>query len=91
MVVINRNRKTALAIRRTNSAVLMIIMRSGKLTLSYVKAQQFQTEWRELTDSLDHAIATFSMHAEKNGATLAVQRALKKIAAAQAMASYRLF
>jgi len=91
MVVINRNRKTALAVRRTSRAVLMIVMRSGKLTTSYVKHQEFQTEWREIDDSLDHAIATFAEHAEKNGATLAAKSALKKIAKEQEMASLRLF
>ena len=91
MVVINRNRKTALAVRRTSCAVLMIVMRSGKLSTSYVKHQEFQSEWREIDDSLDHAIATFSEHAEKNGATLAVKTALKKIAKEQKLASLRLF
>ena len=91
MVVINRNRKTALAVRRTNCAVLMIVMRSGKLTTSYVKHQEFQAEWREINNSLDHAITRFTRHAEKNGATQAVQNALKKIAKAQKMASLRLF
>ena len=91
MVVINRNRKTALAVRRTNCAVLMIVMRSGKLTTTYVKHQEFQTEWREIDDSLDHALATFSEHAAKSGATQAVKSALRKIAKEQESASLRLF
>ncbi|WP_124949074.1 hypothetical protein [Sulfuriferula thiophila] len=91
MVVINRNRKTALAVRRTGCAVLMIVMRSGKLTTSYVKHREFETDWREMGDSLDHAIATFTEHAEKNGATQAVKIALKKIAKEQEVASLRLF
>lgn len=91
MVVINRNRKTALAVRRTGSAVLMIVMRSGKLTTSYVKHHEFQAEWREIDDSLEHAITTFAEHAEKNGATAAVKNALRKIAKEQETASLRLF
>lgn len=91
MVVINRNRKTALAVRRTSCAVLMIIMRSGKLTTSYVKHAEFQSEWREMSASLDRAIAKFTRHAEKNGATTAAQNALKKIVKEQKTASLRLF
>lgn len=91
MVVINRNRKTALAVRRTSSAVLMIIMRSGRLNTTYVKHQEFQSEWREIDDSIDHALATFADHAEKNGATQSVFNALKKIAKEQEIASLRLF
>ncbi|MDR3392893.1 MAG: hypothetical protein P4L77_14280 [Sulfuriferula sp.] len=91
MVVINRNRKTALAVRRTSCAVLMIVMRSGKLTTSYVKHQEFQNEWHEIDDSLDHALSIFAEHAEKNGATLSAQNALKKLAKEQETASLRLF
>lgn len=91
MIVFNRNRVTALAVRRTNSAVLMIIMRSGKLTTTYVKHVAFQTEWREMSASLERAIAKFTKHAELNGATQAAHNALKKIAKAQKTASLRLF
>ncbi|BBP00993.1 hypothetical protein SFSGTM_17010 [Sulfuriferula nivalis] len=91
MVVINRNRKTALAVRRTGCAVLMIVMRSGKLTTSYVKHQEFETEWREMKKSMEQALITFSRHAKKNGATQSALNALKKLTKEQESASLRLF
>lgn len=91
MVVINRNRNTALAVRRTGRAVLMIIMRSGKLTTSYVQHKTFQTDWREIEGSLDRALTIFIEHAEKSGATLSAKNALKKMVIARDTASLRLF
>jgi hypothetical protein len=91
MVVTNRNRKTALAIRRTEQAVLVIIMRSGKLTTSYIKHQDFEKEWREIGDPLERGLDTFVKHAELNGATKAAQNALRKITKEHKNASLRLF
>ena len=91
MVVINRNRKTALAIRRTERAILVVVMRSGKLTTSYIKHQDFEKEWREISDSLERALDTFVKHAELNGATKAASNALRKIAKEYERSSLRLF
>lgn len=91
MMVINKNRKTALAVRRTECAVAIIVMRSGKLSISYVKHHVFQKEWQELDGVLEHGISIFKDHAKKNGATLAAKRALIKFSKELEISSLRLF
>lgn len=91
MVVINRNRNTAIAVKRTKYAVLLVLMKSGRLATAYVQQETFASTWQELKEPLDSAIEKFCLHAQKNGATQSALNALKKLKEGQAGASMRLF
>lgn len=81
MVVINRQRTTAIVIRHRGDSVTLVPMKSGRLSARTVAFDEFRHEWREAGYSLSQALTTFLAHTMKWGASLDVVRGLEKLAA----------
>jgi hypothetical protein len=82
VVVFNRNRTTAIAIRRNRDDVVLVPLVSGILHVLHINAVEFQQEWVELSNySIDLALTKFIDHAQRVGATKEALTALLAIKA----------
>jgi hypothetical protein len=84
MVVFNRSRTTAIAVRRDAKGVVLIPMSAGLLHLLHLTDAEFQKDWKEIpSGSLTHALEKFLAHAERVGATKEAREALDELRRAQ--------
>lgn len=81
MVVTNGNRTTAIVIRNDGHKVVLVPMKSGKLSAKAVGFDEFRQEWQEAGYALPQALTTFLAHVMKRGASLEVTKGLEKLAA----------
>lgn len=81
MVVINGKRTTAIVIRNDGHKVVLVPMKSGKLSARSVSFDEFRQEWRELGYALSQALTTFLAHVMKWGASIEAKKGLAKLAA----------
>lgn len=81
MVVTNNQRGTAIVIRNDGHKVILVPMKSGKLSARTVSFAEFRQEWRETGYALSLALTTFLSHIMKWGASLEARRGLEKLAA----------
>ena len=81
MVVANRNRTTAIVIRNDGRKVILVPMKSGKLSAKSLSFDEFRRDWRELGYALSLALTTFLSHTMKWGASVEVKKGLAKLAA----------
>lgn len=81
MVVTNNQRSTAIVIRNDGQRVILVPMKSGKLSARTVSFTEFRTEWRETGYGLALALTTFLSHIMKWGASLEAKRGLERLAA----------
>ena len=81
MVVANFQRTTAIVIRNDGRKVILVPMKSGKLSAKSLSFEEFRREWRELGYALSQALTTFLSHAMKWGASIEAQKGLAKLAA----------
>jgi hypothetical protein len=81
VVVTNKQRHTAIVIRNDGHKVVLVPMKSGKLTTQSLSFTEFKAEWHETGYALSTALTTFLSHVMKRGASLAAARGLEKLAA----------
>lgn len=81
MVVTNNQRSTAIVIRNDGHKVIMVPMKSGKLSARTVSFDEFRNEWRETGYGLSVALTTFLSHIVKWGASLEARKGLERLAA----------
>jgi hypothetical protein len=81
VVVTNSQRHTAIVIRNDGHKVILVPMKSGKLTTCSMSFDVFRADWRETGYSLSLALTTFLSHVMKRGASLEALRGLEKLAA----------
>ena len=81
MVVTNSTRTTAIVIRNDGGHVILVPMKSGRLSAQTVAFEEFRREWTETGYALSQALTTFLAHIMKWGASLEVSKGLEKLAA----------
>lgn len=81
MVVTNCNRTTAIVIRNDGRRVILVPMKSGKLSAKTLSFDEFKREWNELGYALSQALTTFLAHVMKWGASVEAKKGLTKLAA----------
>lgn len=81
MVVTNSQRSTAIVIRNDGQRVMLVPMKSGKLSARTVSFAEFRNEWRETGYALSIALTTFLSHIMKWGASIEARRGLERLAA----------
>ena len=80
MVVTNCNRTTAIVIRNDGRRVILVPMKSGKLSAKSLSFEEFKREWNELGYALSQALTTFLAHVMKWGASVEAKKGLTKLA-----------
>lgn len=81
MIVINRNRTTAIVIRHRGDNVTLVPMKSGRLSAKTMSFAEFRRDWNETGYALAQGLTTFLAHIMKWGASLEVVKGLEKLAA----------
>lgn len=81
MIVINRNRTTAIVIRHRGDNVTLVPMKSGRLSARTVSFAEFRRDWNETGYALAQGLTTFLAHIMKWGGSLEVVKGLEKLAA----------
>lgn len=81
MLVINQFQTRAIVIAHDGHQVVLVPMRSGKLSARRLPADRFLEEWSDCPDPLAPAIASFLHHADEQGASQEVLRGLQRLAA----------
>lgn len=81
MVVANSTRTTAIVIRNDGHKVILVPMKSGKLSAKSMSFEEFRQEWFELGYALSQAMTTFLSHAMKWGASIEAKKGLARLAA----------
>jgi hypothetical protein len=81
MVVTNHSRTTAIVIRNDGHKVVLVPMKSGKLSAKSLGFEEFRQEWQETGHALAQALTTFLAHVIKWGASMEVTKGLEKLAA----------
>lgn len=81
MVVMNNQRSTAIVIRNDGQKVILVPMKSGKLSARTVSFCEFREQWCETGYALSLALTTFLSHIMKWGGSLEARRGLEKLAA----------
>lgn len=79
MVVINRNRVTAIVIRHDGGKVVLVPMTGGKLSALHLSARMFHEEWQETDYALTKALDVFLSHASERGASRETLSGLKRL------------
>lgn len=91
MIVINRNRRIAIATRRDKHGILLVPFAAGALSLRHVSDKDFASEWEEHHCSIQEVLDRFLEHAKRWGATKEAMRALVRMRDDKANLSGRLF
>ncbi len=81
MVVTNNQRSTAIVIRNDGHKVILVPMKSGKLSARTLSFEEFRGNWHETGYGLALALTTFLSHIMKWGASLEARRGIEKLAA----------
>lgn len=81
MVVTNSMRATAIVIRNDGHRVILVPMKSGKLSARTLSFDEFRNDWRETGYALSLALTTFLSHIMKWGASGEARKGLEKLAA----------
>ena len=79
MVLINRERHIAIAIRRERAGVAIVEHSPGRLSLQHLSDKEFQEEWQEYDYPLDKALDRFIAHANEVGATKQALKAIDRL------------
>lgn len=79
MVLINRERRIAIAIRRERSGVAIVEHSPGRLSLQHLSDKDFLAEWQEYDYPLDKALDRFMAHANEAGATKQALKAIERL------------
>lgn len=79
MVVINRNRHIALAVRRDKRGVVLVPMSSGHLSAEHLTDKEFAAEWQEYAYPLAKALGRFLTHMARHGATKEAREGLERL------------
>lgn len=79
MVVINRTRHIAIAVRRDRHGVVIVPMSSGSLSAVHLTDKEFASAWTEYNYSLEKALDRFLAHVSAKGATKEAQESLQKL------------
>lgn len=78
-VLINRNRRIAIALRRERAGVAIIEHSPGRLLLQHLSDKELAEEWREHDYPLGKALDRFLAHAQEVGATKGALRAMERL------------
>lgn len=81
MVVTNRQRVTAIVIRCNMEKVVLVPMKSGRLSAKTITFEEFRREWTETGYSLAKALNHFLGHMMCWGASAEVSKGLSKLVA----------
>lgn len=81
VVVTNSQRSTAIVIRNDGHKVILVPMKSGKLSARSISFAEFRANWQETGYALSIALTTFLSHIMKWGASLEAARGLERLAA----------
>lgn len=81
MVVTNSSRCTAIVIRNDGRKVVLVPMKSGKLSAKSLSFEEFRKEWTEAGYALSQALTSFLAHVVKWGASLEATKGLEHLAA----------
>ncbi len=80
MLVGNRQRVTAIVLRRDRRGLWLVPMSAGTLHAVHVDDTVFRADWHVLDYPLDQALARFIAHARVAGATRAARDGLQRLA-----------